>query len=520
MFHGTRRLGHLAPWEGLDMSENTNYIGPYELRGELGRGAMARVWLAWDPNLAREVAIKVPTFDTRLSSEALQEMGRRFVAEGRTAARLSHPGIVTIYAADVWDGTPAIVMERVQGVTLSALLQGGALAPAEVLSILDQLLDAVGYAHASGIVHRDIKPDNIFVTPDGSVKLADFGIAHVDGSAITMGTVAGAVLGTPGYMSPEQARGAQVDARTDLFSIAVVAHEMLTGHNPFGAGEGADATTLIYRIVHEPVPELPLEASAGLPNDLRPAIMAALSKDPDQRPSSAAAFKAMLHGEPVVSQVRSAAGGWDQWPAAGSGSMSQDATATGTSVRQSAGIAGTALDRRSGNSWLPYVLVGAACVTALVVALLSATSGGGGGSATGVVDQPVSSEATEPATPPSDDTDQVTILTPSTAGPDDYLIPDSDTHWYTEDEANALSNEQLYFGRNEILARHHKGFNDPRLTSYFESKSWYTMKYTPDEWMERYGDYTTPCNDTERHNWDTFLLIENDRNSPFLGDFQ
>ena len=267
-----------------------NKIGPYELRGELGRGAMARVWRAWDPNLQREVAIKEPLFDPSLPPDVLDEMGRRFVAEGRAAARLSHPNIVAIYAADVWDGRPAIVMELVEGATLSDILRRGPLTPTDALSVLDQLLDAAGYAHARGVVHRDIKPDNVFVGTDGRVRLADFGVARVDNGA-TRATMAGAVLGTPGYMSPEQARGDVVDSRSDIFSIGVVAHEMLSGSNPFGSGE---TTAMLYRIVHEPPAELPPSASEGLPADLRPAIMAALAKDPATRPQTAADFKAML----------------------------------------------------------------------------------------------------------------------------------------------------------------------------------------------------------------------------------
>lgn len=272
-------------------------LGPYVLKEELGRGAMARVWRAWDPRLRREVAIKEPLYDARYSQTVLEEMGNRFVAEGRAAAQLSHPGIVTIYEADVWDGHPAIVMELITGETLGKILSRGPMAPAQVLAVLDQLLDAVGYAHARGVIHRDIKPDNIFVTSEGRVKLTDFGIARIDGSMTTLGTVSGAVLGTPGYMSPEQARGITVDARSDLFSVGTVAYEMLSGQNPFGAGQGADAMTLIYRIVHESVPELPPSASAGLPADLRPAIMAALSKKPEDRPQSASDFIAMLHGQ-------------------------------------------------------------------------------------------------------------------------------------------------------------------------------------------------------------------------------
>jgi len=343
-------------------------LGPYELRGELGRGAMARVWRAWDPNLQREVAIKEPLFDPRLSQSIIDEMGRRFVGEGRTAARLSHPGIVTIYAADVYDGRPAIVMELIEGETLAMRLRRGPLAPVETLSVLDQLLDAVGYAHARGVVHRDIKPDNIFIDNFGRVKLGDFGIARVDGSVATMGTVAGAVLGTPGYMSPEQATGATVDARSDLFSVGVVGYEMLTGANPFGAGLGTDATTLIYRIVHEPAPDLPANASAGLPSDLRPAIMCALSKDPAGRPQSAEEFRAMLVGQAAP---RTSFGATGTMPV-----VSSTPGHTGSTP----GYQNTRQPPQGGMpSWLPYALVAGIAAVVLGFVFISATSGGGGG---------------------------------------------------------------------------------------------------------------------------------------------
>ncbi|MDR1013403.1 MAG: protein kinase [Coriobacteriales bacterium] len=325
-------------------------LGPYELRGELGRGAMARVWRAWDPKLGREVAIKEPLFDERLSGDVLAEMGERFVREGMAAARLNHPGIVTIFAADVYDGRPAIVMELVDGVTLGDLLEAGPLAPRAALDALDQLLDAAGYAHSQGVVHRDIKPDNVFVTRDGRVKLGDFGIAHVEDSSLTKRTQVGTVLGTPGYMAPEQAMGAAVDNRTDLFSVGTIAYEMLTGRNPFGADEGTDSTTLLYRIVHEPPPALPAYATEGLPADVRPAVLAALNKNPADRPQSAASFKAMLHGAPA--------------PAPG-------AAAQASPLAQAAS---------SGNRrWLPYALAALVGVAVLGAVFLLATSGGGGG---------------------------------------------------------------------------------------------------------------------------------------------
>lgn len=330
-------------------------LGPYELRGELGRGAMAIVWRAWDTRLDRAVAIKEPLFDSSYSDQVREEMTRRFVNEAKTAARLHHPGIVAIYDADVYDGRPAIVMELVEGSTLSDLLAAGSLDAPSAIDAIDQLLDAVGFAHQHGVVHRDIKPDNIFVDRMGHVKLADFGIAH---AGDTGGTVAGAVLGTPGYMSPEQAKGQNVDERSDLFSVGVVAYEALAKQHPFGAGDGSDSTTLLYRIVHEEPPAVPDSALAGLPADVRPAIAAALAKDPAARPQNAQTFKAMLHGGAVPpTQV-------------GGNSKLAQAASSNSGKRP---------------SWLPYAIAAAACAVVLVIVLAFAMggSGGGGGGAGG-----------------------------------------------------------------------------------------------------------------------------------------
>lgn len=343
-------------------------LGPYELRGELGRGAMARVWRAWDPALAREVAIKEPLFDQRLPRETLDEMARRFVAEGKASARLKHPNIVDVYATDVWDGRPAIVMELVEGATLSNLLAKGPLPMGDALLLLDQLLDAVWYAHQHGVVHRDIKPDNIFVTATGRVKLADFGIAHIDDAGVTRLTVAGSVLGTPGYMSPEQALGNPIDARSDLFSIGVVAYEMLTGENPFTSG-ASSAATLLYRIVHEPAPNLKMRLP-DVPDGVAHAIMASLEKNPDDRPVSADAFRRMLR-EAVASEAYANV---DDHKAA---IVSDRAAEHADVAREAAGRGAT--HKTAG--WLPYALVAGACLIALAFAFVSATSGGGGGAA-------------------------------------------------------------------------------------------------------------------------------------------
>ena len=360
-----------------------NTLGPYELRGELGRGAMAKVWRGWDPKLEREVAIKEPLFDERLSPEVLEEMGSRFVKEGKAAARLNHPCIVTIYAADVYDSRPVIVMELIDGITLSEMLDSGSMTPQSTLDALDQLLDAVGYAHSQGVVHRDIKPDNIFVTKDGRIKLSDFGIAHMDDSSMTHATQLGTVLGTPGYMAPEQATGSAIDNRTDLFAIGTIAYEMLTGKNPFGAGDGTNFATLIYRIVNEPVPELPDAATEGLPADIRPAIFAALNKNPDDRPQDAASFKAMLHGAAVPEP-----NGMSALASASASFSTQDFTQAQTQTQ-----AQTSPSTQS-KKWLPYVLVGGIGIVALIAVFAFATSGGGGGGVGGTMPPPIQQSAT------------------------------------------------------------------------------------------------------------------------------
>ncbi|MCL2808384.1 MAG: serine/threonine protein kinase [Coriobacteriia bacterium] len=349
---------------------DTMKLGHFEIRGLLGHGAMAKVWRAWDPKLEREVAIKEPLFDERLDEDVLAEMGARFVKEGKAAARLNHPGIVTIYVADIYDTRPVIVMELVDGMTLSEMLHAGALSPQVTLDVLDQLLDAVGYAHLQGVVHRDIKPDNIFITADGRIKLSDFGIARMDDSPQGAPTQIGTVLGTPGYMAPEQAMGTTVDNRTDLFAIGTIAYEMLTGSNPFGSGANTNTASLLYRIAHEPAPELPDIASEGLPADIRPAILAALNKNPLDRPQDAASFKAMLRGAPVPrAGILSPAASTPADTSAFVPAVTQAATPT---VEQKA---------PHQNKWLPYVITAGvgALATALIFLFADASCGGAGG---------------------------------------------------------------------------------------------------------------------------------------------
>ena len=224
-----------------------------------------------------------------------QELAQRFVEAAHTAAKLNHPNIAAIYSSGIYDGRAVIVMELIEGDGLDDLLKSGSLSPQAALEVLDQLFDAIEYIHEKGIVHRDIKPENIFINRAGQVKLPRIGITHTEDIATRATTPGTALLGTLGYLSPEEVRGKPADVRSNMFSIAAIAYEMFTGRNPFGESDGIDSTALLYRIVHEPAPDLPMSADAELPYGLRPAIMTALSKNPSARPQAAREFKKMLY---------------------------------------------------------------------------------------------------------------------------------------------------------------------------------------------------------------------------------
>jgi serine/threonine protein kinase len=210
-------------------------VGPYRVEREIGRGGMGVVYLAEDTRLGRKVALKslAPGI---MSDERRRNRLRR---EARAAATLSHPGIATVYALEEIEDQLFIATEYVQGRTLRAELGQGSLPAAAVAEIGVQIARALEAAHASGVVHRDLKPDNVIRTEDGGVKILDFGIAWIDQAEAGPGaepsrlTESGAVMGTPSYMSPEQIEGAGVDARTDVFSLGVVLYELLCGSNPF-----------------------------------------------------------------------------------------------------------------------------------------------------------------------------------------------------------------------------------------------------------------------------------------------
>jgi serine/threonine protein kinase len=242
---------------------------------------MGVVYEASDPNLGRTVALK--SIHANAIGTNLEEATQRFKNEARAAGSLSHPNIVTVFDAGEQDGLLYIAMELLQGETLEAhLLHRRTVPIATAVDITRQICVALDYANAKGIVHRDIKPGNVILLPNGTVKITDFGLARTT-EAITM---TGQVMGTPHYMSPEQVRGRPADGRSDLFSVGVMLYEMVTGERPF---EGQSITTIMYKIVHEnPTPPRALDSS--IPPGLSAVIERAMAKSPDERFQTGAAF--------------------------------------------------------------------------------------------------------------------------------------------------------------------------------------------------------------------------------------
>ncbi len=253
-------------------------FGRYEVVAELGRGAMGVVYKARDPQIERMVAVKTVSLWGQQPDEE-KEFRLRFMHEAQAAGRLHHPGIVAIF--DVGENPenhdPYIVLEYVDGQPLNRILaREKKLSPAKALQLTEEIAEALDYAHAQGVTHRDIKPGNILVTQDGHAKISDFGIAKLN---LAHFTVPGRVLGTPAYMAPEQLNGEGVDGRSDLFSLGVILYAMVTGHSPF---QGDSATTVSFKVANrEPVAASALDLS--LPRELDEVIARAMAKDRKQR---------------------------------------------------------------------------------------------------------------------------------------------------------------------------------------------------------------------------------------------
>jgi len=266
-------------------------LGRYQIVKVLGRGAMGVVYEGLDPRLARPVAIKTILKSHLLDQTLAQEYSSRFVREAQAAARLNHPNIVTVFDFGEQDDIAYLVMEFIRGRELTSAFEAGErFALPDALRIMGELLDALGYAHAQGVVHRDVKPANVMIDATGRVKLTDFGVARLTEAGQDR-TTPGTMVGTPSYMSPEQIQGLAVGSRTDLFAAGIILYQFLTGQRPF-AGGGPFA--IQKQIVQDdPVP--PSERNPGLPVSFDRVVRRALAKAPENRYETAASFAAELH---------------------------------------------------------------------------------------------------------------------------------------------------------------------------------------------------------------------------------
>lgn len=274
-------------------------IGKYEIQGILGKGGMGVVYKAFDPVIRRQVAIKAIT-KSALEPSALEYTLTRFRHEAQAVGRLTHPRIAAIYDYGEDPHLAYIVMELVNGKSLYHHLRNDAhFELKEIGEIIRQLLDGLGYAHAQGVVHRDIKPPNILVNDDGRIKISDFGIAHIDTSTVTQ---VGEIMGSPGYMSPEQITGSEIDARSDLYCVGVIAYELLTGKKPF-AGNNIE---IMRRVINEQ-PANPSQYDPKISALLDWAAQKALAKKPEDRFQTAREFsEAFAKG--IGASIRVAAG--------------------------------------------------------------------------------------------------------------------------------------------------------------------------------------------------------------------
>jgi len=294
LFPKTQQGRHSSQKKARMMSIQT--VGRYEITGELGRGAMGVVYKAMDPTIGRTVALKTMRLDVH--GLDAQEMVRRFQNEARAAGVLNHPNIVTIYDAGEQEGIFYIAMELIEGTTLHELLAEKRVLPTEeVVQLARQICRGLDYAHSNGIIHRDVKPANIMITANGTVKIMDFGIAKAGGQV----TNTGQVLGTPNYMAPEQVKGRPLDGRSDLFSLGVILYEMLTGEKPF---VGQNVTTIIYKIVNEN-PITPRDLDVTVHPGLSAIVTKALAKAPDDRYQSGAELVRDLEHYKLAGPARS-----------------------------------------------------------------------------------------------------------------------------------------------------------------------------------------------------------------------
>jgi eukaryotic-like serine/threonine-protein kinase len=256
------------------------YIGKYRVKGELGRGGMGAVYLAEQPGLGREVAIKELIQSAAADPVAL----KRFLQEAQVMARTSHPNLVQVHDLELMGDANYIVLEFVRGKSLRDWLNKGPIPLPQVFAVMHGVLQALNYAHKHAIVHRDMKPENVLLSDEGAVKVADFGIARLTDDSGVGGTATktGTTVGTPQYMSPEQVASSKVDGRSDLYSTGIMFYELIVGQPPFTASDADGPFTLMAKHVQAP-PQPPSVRRPGLDLGLEEVILKSLSKRPEDR---------------------------------------------------------------------------------------------------------------------------------------------------------------------------------------------------------------------------------------------
>ncbi|HJY43734.1 MAG TPA: serine/threonine-protein kinase, partial [Propionibacteriaceae bacterium] len=327
----------------------------YRLEAVLGRGGMATVWRGVDQRLGRPVAVKL--LDRADTADPV--MLQRFDREARTVGGLTHPNIVAVYDVGTDNGVPYLVMELIDGTSVAALLASGPLPVDQAVEVARQTCDALAMTHAQGVVHRDIKPANILLTPTGTVKVCDFGIARLTHQQLTNLTAPHTAIGTSAYMAPEQASGAAVDARTDLYALGCVMYAMLTGHPPF---TGDNPLTVLWQHQHQPALAV-ASLRPDTPADLDALIARLLAKNPSERPATATEVRDRLTAR-AESEAAAAAQPTRMLPAV---SATQTLPVLEHGEEPAAPVGGRF---RLGPAGIAAVALGAAILAALIVALL------------------------------------------------------------------------------------------------------------------------------------------------------